>query len=156
MSTILILAPVVVTSWPLIAAAVTSALCSSTIGYTIAKAKVDTAEMEKDMGVVKEDIVLQNSEILGALSNRGESITVQKDDIVATFSRSVEGELQVSICGENHSHRELREIADELIGRVTQQYAYHRLVTEMKAKGMTIIDESVEEDETVKIHVRSW
>ena len=154
MSTVIILAPVVITSWPLIASAVSSALCTSILGYTMTHCAATLAEMKAE--TVQEDIVLENSEILGAISNRGESVTVQKDDIVAVFSRSVSGELQVSIRGENRTHRELREIADELIGRVTQQYAYHRLVTEMKARGMTIIDESVEEDETVKIHVRSW
>jgi hypothetical protein len=39
---------------------------------------------------------------------------------------------------------------------VTQQYAYHRIVTELKQRNMTIVDEHVSEDQTVKIRVRNW
>jgi predicted phosphoribosyltransferase len=58
--------------------------------------------------------------------------------------------------GTNQSRSELRRLGQELIDRVTQQYVYHRVVTELKARNMTIVDEEVAEDRTVKIRVRSW
>ena len=41
------------------------------------------------------------------------------------------------------SQAELRRIGQELIDRVTQQYVYHRVVTELKDRNMVIVDEAV-------------
>jgi hypothetical protein len=74
----------------------------------------------------------------------------------AVFTRDARGALRVCMEGTNHSRSELRRLGQELIDRVTQQYVYHRVVTELKARNMTIVDEEVAEDRTVKIRVRSW
>ena len=66
------------------------------------------------------------------------------------------GGLRVCMEGTGVSRKELREIGQELIERVTQQYVYHRIVTELKARHMTIVDEELAEDRTVRIRVRSW
>jgi hypothetical protein len=42
-----------------------------------------------------------------------------------------------------------------LIGRVTQQYAYHRIVTELKERNMVVLQEEVAEDKSVRIRVRN-
>ena len=57
--------------------------------------------------------------------------------------------------GEGLSKTELRRLGEELIGRVTQQYVYHRIITEMKNRNMAIVDEEVAEDRTVRIRVRN-
>ncbi len=74
----------------------------------------------------------------------------------AVFTRDARGALRVCMEGTNQSRAELRRLGQELIDRVTQQYVYHRVVTELKARNMTIVDEEVAEDRTVKIRVRSW
>ena len=50
----------------------------------------------------------------------------------------------------------MRAVAEEVARRLAQQYAYHRLVTEMKARGMSIVDEEVERDGTVRMQVRVY
>jgi hypothetical protein len=74
----------------------------------------------------------------------------------AIFTRDARGALRVCMEGTGQSKSELRRLGQELIDRVTQQYVYHRVVTELKARNMTIVDEELSEDRTVKIRVRSW
>jgi hypothetical protein len=49
----------------------------------------------------------------------------------------------------------LRRLGEELIGRVTQQYAYHRVISELKERQMDIVGERVGEDQSIKIRVRN-
>ena len=161
MSVIIICAPVIITSWPLIAAAVTASV--TTLGYAVA------AQQAHELGVnclecheenraerrIREEITLENSEILADAYNRGESITVENGNIKATFYRDVRGTLRLSIEAVGLSKTEIHKIGEELIGRVTQQYAYNRLITEAKERGMEIVEETVEEDDTVKIRIRN-
>ena len=51
---------------------------------------------------------------------------------------------------------ELRRVGEDLLGRVTQQYVYDRLMTELAARNVSVIAEEVTEDAAVKIRVRSW
>ena len=51
--------------------------------------------------------------------------------------------------GQGVSKSQLQTIGEELLGAVTQQYVYHRLVTELKSRRMTILDEAVDADRTV-------
>jgi len=161
MSTILIVAPIVVTNWPIITGIIVSA--TVTVGYAVVADSVQTMdeccdeEYQEDHALqrVREEITLENSEILADARNRGEVLTVEKGNIKATFHRDVHGTLRLTIEAVGLSKEQLRKIGDELIGRVTQQYAYHRLVTEMKERGMEIVEETVEEDDTVKIRVRN-
>jgi len=160
MSVVIIVAPIVVTSWPMITVAITAAV--STMGYAVT-ADVQQAitgeciefQEERAEHRVKEEIVLENSEILADARNRGETMTVVNGNIKATFHRDIRGTLRLSIEAVGFSKAEIRKIGDELIGRVTQQYAYNRLITEAKERGMEIVEETVEEDNTVKIRVRN-
>ena len=160
MSTVLIVAPVVITGWPLITAAVTATV--TTLGYAVAADSmhvIDECEQEynenQENQRIREEIILENSEILADARNRGEAITVVKGNIKATFHRDVRGMLRLTIDAVGLSKAEIQKIGEELIGRVTQQYAYNRLVTEMKERGMEIVEETVEKDDTVKIRVRN-
>ena len=160
MSTVLIIStPLIISGWPLLTAAVTAAITS--LGYTVAASGVETMteccefQTDRENQRIREEITLEDSEILADARHRGETLTVEKDNIKATFHRDVRGTLRLTIEAVGLSKVEIRKIGDELIGRVTQQYAYNRLVTEMKERGMEIVEETVEEDDTVKIRVRN-
>jgi hypothetical protein len=98
---------------------------------------------------------VENSEILAASVGTDEEIVVEKEGLRAVFSRDARGSLRVCVEGHGHSKAELRRIGQELIDRVTQQYVYHRIVSELKERHMTIVDEEVKEDRTVKIRIRN-
>jgi hypothetical protein len=153
MSTVLVVAPAVIASWPVITAAVTAAVGSMGFAMT----RDCTVEDEEQSTTNRAEIELENSEILADASAGGEQkFTVERDGIVASFTKDARGALRVCVEGEGLSKSQLRGIGEELIGRVTQQYAYHRLVTEMKQRNMTVVHEEVDADRTVRIRVRNW
>jgi hypothetical protein len=153
MSTVLVVTPLIIANWPLITAAVTAAV--GTMGF--AAARQGQLQCQADsVRKTREEIEVENSEILASGQGSGEELAVERDGIRAVFSRDARGALRVCMEGVGCSKAELRRIGEELIGRVTQQYVYHRIVTELKDRRMTIVDEQVAEDRTVKIRVRNW
>ena len=84
-----------------------------------------------------------------------QELVVERDGIRAVFTRDEHGALRLCIEGEGFSKSQLREIGEELIGRVTQQFVYHRLMTELKERHMNVVEEEVTEDRTIKIRVRN-
>jgi hypothetical protein len=152
MSTVLVVTPIVIASWPAISAAVAAAV--GTLGFTAVREQ--EANREEASSTNRAEIEVEDSEVLQEAGGSGEEIVVERDGIVARFSRDARGALKVCIEGHGHSKSELKRIGEELIGRVTQQYVYHRVVTELKQRNMAIVDEQVEKDRTVKIRVRNW
>lgn len=152
MSTVLVVTPIVIASWPAITAAVTAAV--GTLGFTALREQ--EANLEESSSTNRAEIEVEDSEVLQEAGGSGEEIVVERDGIVARFSRDARGALKVCVEGRGHSKSELRRIGEELVGRVTQQYVYHRVVTELKQRNLAIVDEQVEEDRTVKIRVRNW
>jgi hypothetical protein len=154
MSCVLVVAPVVIAGWPVITAAVTAAVASMGFNVVTAAAGPRThAALAADTHN-KVDIDVEESEILqGSAAN--ESMVVERDGIRGVFSRDARGALKLCMEGENHSKAELKRVGQELIDRVTQQYVYHRVVTELKQRNMSIVDEEVTADRTVKIRVRN-
>ena len=153
MSSIIVLTPIIIANWPVITAVVAAAVGS--MGFPTAQA----AEMEQSHvaeTTAREEIEVDNSEILANAAGRNEQIVVEREGMRAVFTRDVRGTLRVCMEGRGHSKTELRKIGQELVDRVTQQYVYHRVMTEMKQRDMHVVSEEVAEDRTVKIHVRNW
>ena len=157
MSCVVVISPLVIAGWPVITAAVTSAIAS--MGFNIAQSAAaatnpDLSLMARSKEKTRVDIELEESEILqNSLSD--ERIVVEREGMRAVFTRDQRGALKLCMEGEGHSKAELRRVGEELINRVTQQYVYHRVVTELKQRNMTIVDEQISADRTVKIRVRN-
>jgi hypothetical protein len=152
MSTVLVLTPIIIANWPAITAVVTAAV--GTMGFSAVQAAA--AEQSKVAGATREEIEVDNSEILANTAGRGEEIVVEREGLRAVFTRDARGALRVCMEGKGRSKAELRKIGQELVDRVTQQYVYHRVMTEMKQRNMHVVSEEVAEDRTVKIRVRNW
>jgi hypothetical protein len=149
----MVITPILIANWPAITAAVAAAV--GAMGF----ASIQEGEITSGISSTtrnREEIEVEDSEILEAAAGTGEEIVVERDGVRATFSRDARGALRVCMEGGGLSKAQLRKLGNELIGRVTQQYAYHRIVTELKQKNMTIVDEQVTKDQTVKIRVRNW
>jgi hypothetical protein len=153
MSTVMVVAPIIIANWPAITAAVVAGV--SAMGFAAVQ-QGDTSLRSSVSGVTREEIDVDESEVLEAAAGTAESIVVERDGIRAIFSRDARGALKVCMEGHGLSKSELRRLGEEMIGRVTQQYAYHRIVTELNQRNMTIVDEQVTQDQTVKIRVRNW
>ncbi|NLE38339.1 MAG: DUF1257 domain-containing protein [Pirellulaceae bacterium] len=147
------LSPIIITSWPAITAAITAAV--GTAGFAIAR-HGESVEKVQTSTTAKEEIEVEDSEILQQAAGTAEEIVVERAGVRAVFRRDARGALRVCMEGTGHSKAELRRIGQELIDRVTQQYVYHRVITELKQRDMKIVEEEVAEDRTVKIRVRNW
>ena len=152
MSTVMVIAPLVIANWSAISAAVVGAV--GVLGFSTVNEAVEASR--RVTGANRADIELDESEILEGTGGSGEQIVVERGDVRAIFTRDARGALKVCVEGHGRSKTELKQIGEELIGRVTQQYVYHRVVTEMGHRNMAIIDEEVTADRTVKIRVRNW
>jgi hypothetical protein len=152
MSTVVVLAPIIIANWPMITAAVGAAV--GTMGFAMVRR--EEAVTQRAATKNREEIEVENSEILPSALGAEEEIVVEREGLRAVFTRDARGSLRVCMEGTGQSRSELRRLGQELIDRVTQQYVYHRVVTELKARNMAIVDEEVTEDRTVKIRVRSW
>ena len=151
MSSVVVITPLVIAGWPVISAAVTAAVASMGFSVVRAAAAQPAVAAAKGEGRNKVDIELDESEIL-ASSVSNEQIVVER---CATFSRDERGALKLCMEGESHSKADLKRIGEDLVNRVTQQFVYHRVVSELKQRNMTIVDEQVAADRTVKIRVRN-
>ena len=152
MSTVLVVTPLVIANWPLISAAVMGAI--GTMGF-VAVGEA-SAEQGESYGLTRTEIEVEDSEVLEAAGGTGEQIVVERDGVRAIFARDPNGALRVCMEGSGVSKAQLKQIGEELIGRVTQQYVYHRVVSELGARNMAIVGEEVSADRTVKIRVRNW
>jgi hypothetical protein len=153
MSTIIVVAPLIIGGWPAITAAVTAAVAS--MGFAAVKEGL-VAQKQLQQSKNREEIEVEDSEILQDAAGTGQEIVVEREGLRAKFSRDARGALRVCVEGEGFSKSELRRIGREMIDRVTQQYVYHRLMTELRDRNVTVVDEQVAEDRTVKIRVRNW
>jgi hypothetical protein len=153
MSSVLVVAPLVVASWPLLSAAITAAV--STMGFAAAQNREGVHILQATDPKIRAEIELEDSEILAGTGATGEQMVVERDGIRAVFSRDARGALKLCVEGSGQSKAELKRIGEALVGRVTQQYAYHRLVSELKERQMTILQERVGEDQAIHIRVRS-
>jgi len=84
----------------------------------------------------------------------GKTIVVQKGDITIEFGQDHRGKCTVCVSGDRHAEKELKRIGEEVAGRVVQQFVYHKLVSELKNRNYSVVDEEVLEDESVRLNIR--
>jgi hypothetical protein len=153
MSSCVVVTPLIVAGWPFIASAVTAA-CGS-LGFAMVPAQgIPLSPTVKTK--TRADIDVEDSEVLQETAGVGGQIVVERGGIRAVFSRDARGALKLCVEGEGHTKAELTRIGEELIGRVTQQYAYHKIMSELQQRNMTVVNEEVAADQTVKIRVRNF
>jgi hypothetical protein len=153
MSAVVVVTPLVIASWPVITAAISAAI--GTMGFSVVQQGERVQESNRLRTKTRAEIDVEDSEILAESAGMHEEIVVERDGLRAVFSRDERGALKLCMEGEGFSKSQLREIGEELIGRVTQQFVYHRVMTELKERRMNVVDEEMTEDRTIKIRVRN-
>jgi hypothetical protein len=154
MSSVLVVTPLIIAGWPVISAAITAAV--GTMGFAAAQAqKAGPRVRQLADAKTRAEIEVEDAEILAGSGGTGEEMVVERDGIRAVFSRDARGALKLCMEGRGQSEAELKRIGEALIGRVTQQYAYHRVISELKERQMSILDERVGEDQAIHIRVRN-
>jgi hypothetical protein len=141
----------VVAGWPVLTAAISAAV--GTMGFAVAQANISPHRRILDTKT-RAEIALEESEILAGTAGSGEEMVVERDGIRAVFSRDARGALKLCLEGHGLSKTELRRLGEQLVGRVTQQYAYHRVLSELRERHMNIIGERVGADQSITIRIR--
>lgn len=149
MSSVCVLTPIVVGSWPAIASAVLGA--AGAMGFTIASAQ---NEIRQEGGRRSVETEVPNSEVVAETLARGEKLRIQKDGVLIEFGVDHRGKCTVCASGEGHSKGELKRIGEEVAGRAVQQFAYHKLVNELKNRGYRIAQESIQQDQSIQLRVK--
>jgi hypothetical protein len=157
MSAVLVLTPLVISSWPAISAAVVGA--AAAMGFSVAGGilQQEVAGQEGKQSTTRKKKVeaeVPNSEVMADSMTRGQKITIRRGDITIEIGQDERGACTVCASGGSHSDKELKKIAEEVAGRIVQQFAYHKLITELKRRKGTIIEEHVNQDASIQVRVR--
>ncbi|HEV8293473.1 MAG TPA: hypothetical protein VGP94_16160 [Tepidisphaeraceae bacterium] len=154
MSSVVVVAPIIMASWPAITAAVTAAVGS--MGFAIASEGVELSKTKVEEPT-RAEIEVEDSEIMQEGVGTRQQVVVERDGVKAIFTRDARDGLKLCMEDKRHRHSksELKKMGQDLLGRVTQQYVYHKLVSELKERNMTIVDEEVAADRTVKLRIRN-
>ena len=141
-----VIAPV---AWPLFATAAVAAAASLGFAALSAKNANSTTTTSVELGT-------DNLQELQAGLSHGESLVFGKDGVTIEVLRNATGKISVRVEGCHRSKAELRQIGEAMVGRLVQQYAYHRVVTELQQRNMPPVEQEVEEDGTVHLKVRIY
>ncbi len=156
MSCVCILTPVVIAAWPAFSAAVVAA--ASSLGYTIVQEGIQLGQTSKvsETGERKVNLEIEQSEIVTNQLGRDQHIQVTRGGVTVTFSRDAREKAAICVTGPGHSDEELRAIGEELSQRVVQKYVHRRLMDEIHARQFLVVEEEVDENNTIRLKVRHW
>ena len=152
MSTVLVLAPVVIGSWPAISAAAAGA--AAALGLALKNEIKDQAKDQQEERQSAE-ISLAESEITQDLHS-GQEMVFTKEDCEIRIRRDERGRCVVCASGTGQSKQELRQIAEEFSEKLLQCFVYNKVMTELKNKKFNVVNEEVMDDQSIRINVRKW
>ena len=154
MSTVLILTPIIIGSWPAISAAVAGAAVAMGLAAKESVEEMVEVEVENEQHV---EVELSQSEMLSQTMKTGQEIVLtSKEGIEIRVSRDERGRCKVCAKGQGFTKAHLTKVAKEFTDKLTQCFVYNRVVSELKGKSFQVVDEEMMEDESVRIHVRRW
>jgi hypothetical protein len=90
MSSVIVIAPIVIANWPAITAAVTAAV--GTMGFAIVRAPSEERR-SRQLTRTREEIEVEDSEILEQAGGGGQELVIDRDGVRATFRRDANGAL---------------------------------------------------------------
>lgn len=155
MSVVFVVVPVVAGSWPMISAAIVAA--GAAMGYAAAKRAENN--LAQELGVNASSgvsLVMEDSQIVSETLIRGESFTLQRDGLTATFRMDGRGQCTVHVGGEGKADHELAAAGQELMDRVRQQFAYSKVMGELEERGFEVVGQEVDADNAIRVRVRRW
>lgn len=145
MSATIVLVPVLITAWPMLAASVVAVAASA--GFKVSK------KPEEAKKLPKVDIDMGNIGAVADSLSHGDRIAIEREGVRVLFSRDARGQFKACVEGDLPKE-ELRAIGEEIAGKVIQRYVYQRLAQELEHQGFVTLDEEKGVDETIRIHVR--
>lgn len=153
MSVVMVIAPLVTASWPIISTAACSAATS--FGFSLLKQGYDERPQERSSEETVE-LEIENSSVFKESLKNEQKLEFKKDDLTMTFYADEHGRYMLRIKGNKKTKVQLQQIGKEMMHRFTQQFAYHKVVSELKQKGYAVATEEMLENKTVRVVVRRF
>jgi len=158
MSTVLILAPVIISNWPAIAVAAAGA--GSALGFTVKQTAKEMLQQDQKARQAQTEqtveLELAGSEVLAQGLATDQRMVLTKGSMQIVVERDARGRCKVCASGQAHSKAELRQAAEEFTQKLTQCFIYDKVMRELKSKSFQVVNEEVMQDESIRIHVRRW
>ncbi len=155
MSTVLILAPVIISNWPAIAVAAAGA--ASALGFTMKQTAREMLEKDEQAAAQENvELELADSQVLAQGLATNQKIVLTKGSTQITVQRDARGRCKVCASGKGLSKAELKQAAEEFTQKLTQCFIYDKVMKQLKGKNFQVVNEQVAQDESIRIHVRRW
>lgn len=155
MSTVLILAPVIISNWPAIAVAAAGA--ASALGFTMKQTAREMLEKDEQAATQENvELELAESQVLAQGLATDQKIVLTKGSMQITVQRDARGRCKVCASGKGLSKAELTQAAEEFTQKLTQCFIYDKVMKQLKGKNFQVVNEQVAQDESIRIHVRRW
>jgi hypothetical protein len=151
MSCVVVLTPVVIAAWPVLAAAIAAAATGA--GFRVVRKQEAARPAAPKTSVALE---VEGAEVVAEGLRVEQEMAVEKEGVRVVFRRDARGRLETCVEGHGRSKDELRAIGEDLAGRVVQQVVYRRLKEEMAARGFATLAEEEGPDAAIRLHVRRY
>ncbi len=146
---VLALAPVVLSA----TAAVAASLGFSMVNRTAEE--LQTLLHAEDGEEVAEFDVAEAKGLTRLIQEQGPLVLERQDATIAFVPGK--GRVQMLVRGRGGASRqELEALGREVLDGMAQQYAYHLVVSDLKARGFDKVEESRDEDGTLRLRLRRW
>lgn len=154
MSVVCVIAPVVVAAWPAFSSAVIAA--AGSLGYQVVSEARRSGEPLKLSAQSEVTLEVPGSEIVTNQLQRAQKLVVTRNGVTITFSRDARGQASLCVTGTGQSEETLRALGLEMSQAVVQEYAYQRIIEEMRERGLQVVQEERLEDRSIHLRVRQW
>ena len=153
MSCVCVLTPVIAATWTQFGAAVRAAAAS--LGYTVDEARGSaTSATRADSPSLELEIA--KSQVTAGRVTAGHCLVAVKDGVTITVTRDSRGRAACHVTGRRHSRTVLEERGTEFCQRIVQRWVYQRLMEEIQARRFTVVEETVEANQAIRLKVRHW
>ncbi|MFH1768433.1 MAG: DUF1257 domain-containing protein [Candidatus Omnitrophota bacterium] len=148
MSVFFVITPVIASS-PLFATAIASV--AGAAGF-----KIFSQSQANSGSRTKVEIPIDENYLLNEVLEKEGNIALKRDDMTITFTRDLRGQCKIHLDAENKNEEELKEIGQNTLNKILQQYSHKKVISDLESKGFSVSDEEVLDDGTIKIQVRRW
>jgi hypothetical protein len=146
--TFVCLTPVIIAGWPSIMSFAVGV--ASALGFAAVKSVVKE-EVEAQETIV--EIELEGSCVLEG--HTGQEVQFVKEGVRLTVKRNEFGRVVLRAKG-SESKESLRQKATAFIGKLHQAYAYNKAMTQLRASGFKVANETVGENKEIHITLRRF
>lgn len=144
--------------WPIVLSA------AGALGYKVMTNPDNNALLRGDinkeltsLNTVELKIDHEISEVVESEVKRDEVLRFTKDDIILVFKKNLRGKFSIEVSGPNtRTKHELKELGNEFLSVVVQQFSYNRMAEQMERRGANIIGEEVTEEGDIILKLRRW